>query len=585
EDYPVAVIETDVAGGTTIKASFKVGAKVLATISSSSNELCVGSCDGAATAKEISGTTPYTYLWDDGQNQTTITATGLCTGTYTVQIIDALSDTAAASVTIGSPTPLVGVIVTTDDNGTSNGTASVSITGGTPPYFYVWSTLPPQTTSTAVNLTSGPYGVTVTDFNGCTYIDSGIVNGVACNVVSAFNSSAPVCEGQAVSFADLSANATSYDWLKDGVSFASSANPTLVFNVPGTFLISFIAINGGCRDTAIASISIGANPTIVSTAATAESACGTSDGTIVISASGGTPPLQYSINGGISFLMANGFSSLAAGNYAIAISDAVGCIVFGSTLTIFSAGGPTTSAGIDAATCEGNDYTLAGTMGGAASSVTWTSSGSGVFDDSTSTTASYTPSSADVTAGFVTLTITTDDPGGLCFAASDSMQLTINSNPAKPTLTVAGNALSCDQSGFNYQWVFNNDTIVGATNQIHVAAQDGFYQVAVIDTNGCSAISASYGYVGIQATEGIFGIDIYPNPSSGLFFFDVKGVGNDELVIRIENILGQSVYEQVMDKKGDQVGTSLDVSFLPTGIYYVEVIAGNTTTVRKIVLQ
>jgi hypothetical protein len=54
-----------------------------------------------------------------------------------------------------------------------NGTATVTIHGGIPPYTYVWNTLPPQTSQTAINLSSGMWTVAIIDSAGCT--DTGTV--------------------------------------------------------------------------------------------------------------------------------------------------------------------------------------------------------------------------------------------------------------------------------------------------------------------------------------------------------------------------------------------------------------------------
>lgn len=51
--------------------------------------------------------------------------------------------------------------------GNSDGSATAIPAGGTPPYCYLWNTVPMQTTATASNLKAGPYTVTVTDKNGC----------------------------------------------------------------------------------------------------------------------------------------------------------------------------------------------------------------------------------------------------------------------------------------------------------------------------------------------------------------------------------------------------------------------------------
>jgi len=90
----------------------------------------------------------------------------------------------------------------------------------------------------------------------------------------------------------------------------------------------------------------------------------------------------------------------------------------------------TVSANVDDTICEGSTYTLSGSIGGGASSITWTTSGSGTFDDTTLLAATYTPSAADILAGSVILIITTDDPPGPCNVAVDSTVLVISSDQA-----------------------------------------------------------------------------------------------------------------------------------------------------------
>src|SRR4030095_15688948 len=72
----------------------------------------------------------------------------------------------------------------------------------------------------------------------------------------------------------------------------------------------------------------------------------------------------------------------------------------------------TVNAGADGVICAGSTYTLAGTSGGSTTLITWTSSGTGTFNDNNLLTATYTPSAADITAGSITLTITTNNPAG-----------------------------------------------------------------------------------------------------------------------------------------------------------------------------
>ena len=72
------------------------------------------------------------------------------------------------------PTSLIISITKTDATGStaSDGTASVTQSGGTSPYSYSWSTNPVQTTATAINLKTGTYTVTLTDSKGCIAMDT-----------------------------------------------------------------------------------------------------------------------------------------------------------------------------------------------------------------------------------------------------------------------------------------------------------------------------------------------------------------------------------------------------------------------------
>ena len=176
EDVPVAEVETDAPGGTAVSAMYKLGNEVIALADGSTNALCKDSCDGTASVTSLGGTGTLTYVWDDPAAQSTATATGLCAGTYNAYIVDAVADTSVTvSVTVGEPTALGIIITTTPAPGDTTGIVTALVTGGTNPYFYVWSTTPPQTTASAINLVPGTYTVTVTDANGCISVDSGTV--------------------------------------------------------------------------------------------------------------------------------------------------------------------------------------------------------------------------------------------------------------------------------------------------------------------------------------------------------------------------------------------------------------------------
>ncbi|MGZ4094330.1 MAG: T9SS type B sorting domain-containing protein, partial [Bacteroidia bacterium] len=119
-------------------------------------------------------------------------------------------------------------------------------------------------------------------------------------------------------------------------------------------------------------------------------------------------------------------SSIGTGTVTNTIAAANGCPDVTANAVITINPPATATAGSPATICSGTTYTLAGSIGGGASSLTWATSGTGTFNNNTLSNAVYTPSGADISSGTVTLTLNTNDPAGPCAAVSSSMVLTIN---------------------------------------------------------------------------------------------------------------------------------------------------------------
>ena len=131
---------------------------------------CSRGNDGMDTIKITGGTPPFSYSWSSGG--TAAIEIGLTAGTYTLTVRDKNGCTTFKKDDINEPSPL-SLIMGMDRSscGNSDGSAYVSVTGGTSPYTYSWSD--GQTTDTAVNLISGIYEVNVMDDNKC--VDSNLV--------------------------------------------------------------------------------------------------------------------------------------------------------------------------------------------------------------------------------------------------------------------------------------------------------------------------------------------------------------------------------------------------------------------------
>jgi len=165
--YSVTVTDTHGCNGS---ASIYVGSWT-PIVSDTFNLVTGASCsnnDGSAYVQFRGGSTPYTYSWNPS-GETTATATGLSSGSYTVTLTDVggCSATASIFVPLTGPVPSISTTEVTC-NGGSNGSATInSVSGGVAPYTYSWAPVA-STNSSISGLSAGIYTVTTTDSHGCT---------------------------------------------------------------------------------------------------------------------------------------------------------------------------------------------------------------------------------------------------------------------------------------------------------------------------------------------------------------------------------------------------------------------------------
>ena len=144
------------------------------------NPTCNGSMNGEATIVANDGQAPYTYLWDaNAGNQNTATATGLGAGSYCVQVTDNLGEVDNYCVYLSEPDGFSYSYFQVPDNGSCSGEGHIIFGGGTPPYSYSWNDPLNQSESSAYNLCSGFYDVTVQDATGCSEVITVFISGTS----------------------------------------------------------------------------------------------------------------------------------------------------------------------------------------------------------------------------------------------------------------------------------------------------------------------------------------------------------------------------------------------------------------------
>ncbi len=132
------------------------------------NVSCFGGNDGAADIVIGGGVQPYTYLWDNGATDASIS--GLTAGLYNGQVTDANGCVLTGTLPITEPAAALSATLTASDAttfGGTDGSVSSTVQGGTAPYAYDWNN--GATTADLTNVGAGTYTVTVTDANGCSF--------------------------------------------------------------------------------------------------------------------------------------------------------------------------------------------------------------------------------------------------------------------------------------------------------------------------------------------------------------------------------------------------------------------------------
>lgn len=266
---------------------------------------CGSNCTGTATIVISGGVAPYAIDWSNGGSSTTIS--NLCAATYTVEVSDAGGCSSTEQIVVANSTSTLNVQVDhTNESciGSCDGTVSTTVTGGSTPYTYAWTS--GQSSPALTALCPNNYNVTVTDNNGCSVSGNATVNEGTAIQDATITTTGPFTTNDApVQFSAATSGGT---WTADCGTCISSGgvfNPQSV--IAGTYEICYSLGSGLCASNDCQSIVVAQGCTSQSTSEDL-SVC---PGTVV----------SY-----------NGHQYTQSGSYPLTFTDISGC---DSTHTLF----------------------------------------------------------------------------------------------------------------------------------------------------------------------------------------------------------------------------------------------------------
>jgi gliding motility-associated-like protein len=461
---------------------------------------CNGDSDGKIVVRVEGGTPPYIFTWSgtyikiDTTNNPIDSLINLPADTYWVVVEDADKNSEFASITVYEPDVLTidsQSAVDATCNGAGDGTITISVSGGTPAYYY---SLDGGLTYTAnggqfTGLSPGSYYVAVRDYHGCTVPgDTLVIQEPPPVTVSIVGITDVSCHGGSDGALTLSAadGATPYLYSIDGgITFLDNGG-TFSGLSAGTYPTAARDANG-CTGTGPDAV-VGEPPPVTLTVDTvvAVRCHGGSDGEIHMTGGSGVAPYTYSIDGGTTFLDNGGtFTGLTAGSYAVAVQDAHGCETSGGTVTVGEPAALTVEVTVTDVTCHGaGDGRITLTAGGGTPSYLYSLDGGTTFLDNGGVFTGLAPGTYDpavrdahgcTTAG---ATVLVQEPAALTLSAAATDVTCHGGADGTVTLTAGGGTSP-------YEYSIDGGTTYHDNGGVFTGLTAGSYTPAVRDAHGC----------------------------------------------------------------------------------------------------
>jgi gliding motility-associated-like protein len=552
-NYTVTITDA-VSCSTTIPVSITQPTPLSAQMNSLTGVLCNGGNTGSAAVNVSGGTGPYNYVWFPGGN-TTASVTGLSAGSYSVLVTDAQGCTKTVSGIISQPQLLQTAVSSTPSTcGNSNGSATVSVSGGVAPYTYAWTT--GETSANRSGLAAGAYGVMVQDANGCSSDATAAVSNLGGPSVSISSLTHLSCNGDHNGSASVAVNSGTppyiYQW-----SPAVAAAGTAAGLAAGNYTVTVI---DGNNCASAVSFTLHAPPVLNVAIVHTDPACaGTSTGNAGVTVSGGTGPYQYvwTPGGGTNAFI----TQVPAGTYQVLVTDNQGCTK--SESVVLNPRAPLSGAvqSTTPASCYGgNNGSAAVSVAGGTGpySYSWSPAGGNLALAAGLSSGNYSVQVTDANNCTVTIPVYVAQPTALASQVTATPVQCAGGSSGVMNLAVNGGT-----APYHYSW--NPSVSQGATAS---NLSPGNYQVTVTDANGCSVSSSGT----ITQPAPIYSNIIYIN--------DVSCHGGNNGSASVSAIGGAGSYTYQWSPNGINGPTATSLS---AGLYTVIITDANQCTQSSVV--
>jgi hypothetical protein len=170
-------------------------------------------------------------------------------------------------------------------------------------------------------------------------------------------------------------------------------------------------------------------------------------------------------------------------------------------------------------------------------------------------------------------------------ATRTSIAVTVNPIPLTPVINNHGDSLFSSAPAGN-QWYFEGNLIPGATGQIYIMTQNGWYW-DIVTLNGCSSDTSNHIFIGYGGIDphSLLAINIYPVPNDGMFNVSITAASEETFSISIYNTIGVNIYQETNIKETSSLQKVIDLRPVPRGVYTLIFKNSQNQVVKKIMVN